>query len=147
MKKMILPVVMLAIVVFSAPVYAIDIDVSTLELSELLELRQTIETEVMMRLSGGASSINPGAYVTGKDIKAGQYNITCTSDYLYYAVFDDEEAYNAAVVSQNIEGSTIVYSCGSGETFFVGLEDGKVLLISDGSGVVTEASQSTWAVE
>ena len=77
--------------------FASAIDLSTMTLDELVELRKNVDTEIENRiaeLSATHTLIYPSIYVVGKDIKAGEYIFTNnTDDYSQFNWWETEESY------------------------------------------------------
>ena len=71
-----------ALLFFIAPAFA-DVDLSSISLEELIELRQQINLELWNRTQIKSVTVPPGVYVIGKDIPAGHWSITTEKGNLY----------------------------------------------------------------
>ena len=90
--------------------------------------------------------IYSGIYIVGEDIDAGNYNITCTSDYLTIALFENQSAYLDYQKSNRFsfgdESDAIqayAYSTDfsyKNNTTFINLKDGTILMIEYGDGEI-----------
>ena len=98
------------------------------------------------------ASICTGVYFVGKDIVAASYNLTCvkTDVYMEFIIFNDPENYynyhrasrftngeEEDAVQQNALQRAYIYE---GDTSFVDLQEGNVLLIKHGSGIMETVS-------
>jgi len=127
-KAFVLFLSMVLSVLFLAPtVLAEGNDLASTSLDDLLVLRQNIESEITARLASDASTIYPGVYYVGKDIKEGSFVITTTQDYTTIDVFSNEENF-AAYTSMLSEGFA-----DAGGSVYIRLEIGMVLSISGGN--------------
>ena len=71
--KKIIASIMLSAVIFETPVLAADIDLSSLSVEELVDLKYQIDDELYEKQ--GYLDLNEGYYVVGKDIAPGEYTI------------------------------------------------------------------------
>ena len=83
-----------------------------------------------------------GVYVAGKSIKSGSYVVLSNEQYdgVEIAVFENEENYKKALAEKN--DSLIVFEdyLSEGESAFVKLEDGMVLIVKD-TAIVKKADE------
>lgn len=154
--KRILSLALGILMLFSVSAIGEEIDTSSMSLDELVSLRTQIQNEITNRLFASSSVINSGVYLVGKDIKAGQYEI----DYekaqvcLKVALFKNETRYESyrrfSNASNEIERDMLTkYSLSvqyvyEGGSCYVGLEDGMVMTVSGGSGILNEI-KPVWA--
>ena len=68
-----------AMLLFITPVLAEGIDLDSLTLDELVELRSLINDEINTRLAETSSVFYPFDYIVGTDIPAGRYIITVST--------------------------------------------------------------------
>lgn len=106
----------------------VDIDVSSLTIEELLELRKMVSTELNMRLQVTDDVFYPYDYIVGEHIPAGGYLVTCvevTGDYDYGTIAawaEGESNWNCYVVEYPE----------AGDTYCIILEEGDTLRLNDG---------------
>lgn len=94
--------VLLTMLMLAVPAIAEELDLSAMSTDELIVLRDQVTSELKNRSVFDADEINEGVYVTGRDIKSGTYEFTCTSiregSNEYYGaaimVFPDEDSFN-----------------------------------------------------
>lgn len=145
MKKII--ALMLAMLFLSIPVMAEEIDISDLDLNELLALHErldsAIQDEIMCKLD--ENSIFQGVYTVGRDIIPGYYLFTCIEDRhdegnfdFFYEIYESQEAYDK-------NKRTKFDRFNVGESTQLDLQDGMVLRIVNGTANVQQASKPAWA--
>lgn len=99
MKKLI--ALFLSVVLFAFPVFAADLDLSSLSDEELLAISSAVQAELKSRNISEENCIKKGAYVVGTDIAAGSYVLTGTlegeeyTDVYVYASMDDYHEYHS----------------------------------------------------
>lgn len=154
MKKLFLLILTMAMLL-SIPVYADEIDLDVLSNDELVLLRSQVQAELNSRGFDTDSMIYPGVYVTGQDIKAGQYICLCV-DAKYnmnIIIFETEDTYDAyfkttrstmgeefRAIEMNAKSYQQIYE---GDTAVINLRDGMVLMIEYGTGRL-DINKSTW---
>lgn len=132
----------LAIGLVSVPIVAESpsVDLSAMTLDELVKLRDRVNLEIDLRVSGTDSTIGRGKYVVGDMIAGGIYEFIPTeveymsgNSYCKLHVTNpntDEEITSAEYIPM---GTPVIFS----------LHDGDVLEISGGSGILKKADK-TW---
>lgn len=134
---------------FCAVASAEDLDLSSMNLDELVELHKLLDAEIDARIGGKPSLIAGGVYTAGKTIKSGMYAITCSDVYnedgMTIKMFTSQSAY---MLYQNDTSSDyyvhLSLTLQKGQTMSVSLSDGMVLVIDGGVGMA-EAFMPTWA--
>lgn len=120
---------------------AADIDLSAMSLDELSELHKAVDAEIDVRIGCDQSTLPAGIYAVGEGIKAGKYNLFTSEEHygITVATFASMEKYEQAMAEQ--DESLIMFQCylSQGDTVFVQLEDGMVLLVSD-TALIEEAN-------
>ena len=141
--KRLFAIVVAAMMLFSIPTFAADLDLSSMSTEELVELQDKIKAELDSRgYSANDSTISEGTYRAGIDIKTGSFKVTATKVTGYFFVvtlYADQESYdNGKPINNN--GNDGFLSEGDEATFT--LTDGMILVISGGSGSIEETSPS-----
>ena len=106
----------------------VDIDVSSLTIEELLELRKLVSTEINMRLQVTEDVFYPYDYIVGEHIPAGSYIVTCVE------VMGD---YDYGTIAAWAEGESnwicyVVEYPEAGGTSFIILKEGDTLRLTNG---------------
>lgn len=142
MKRLVsvLLVCLLAVCV-AAPVCAdgetAAIDLEAMSLEELLELHEAVEAAISAKNGSVPSPIYMGIYVAGDSIAVGKYTITCPDDGKSFMIttFKDQATYEKAAAEQDASLATFQCSVGIGETVFVQIDEGSVLIVA-GEGII-----------
>lgn len=135
MKKLFVSIVLCS-ALFVTPVRAADIDLSSMTLEELEDLKNQVEAEIIAK--GGGEIIGAGLYEAGKDIKAEDYQL-----------ISDEEKGSTIILFPSKEAADsdsqyIVYeSISGGEEITISLKDGYVLYL-DGSLFIKQLEKPSW---
>ena len=139
MKKMLSLV--LAIGLASIPVVAESpsVDLSAMTLDELVELRDRVNLEIDLRVSGPDSTIGRGTYIAGDMIAAGIYEFIPTE--VEFRGYSYCSLYVMDGTSDEIITSASSIPVGGGVIFK--LREGDILKISEGSGILKKADK-TW---
>jgi hypothetical protein len=116
---------------------ATAIDLEAMSLEELLELHEAVEAAISAKNGSVPSPIYKGIYVAGDSITVGKYTITCPDDGQSFqiATFADQETYEKAFAEQDESLASFQSYVNVGETVFVQVDEGAVLLVS-GEGVI-----------
>ena len=140
MKKIIVAIVVMILLSVSAVAIGenIGLDLSTYTLDELLEIRDSINSEINERLVGTSSEeMYQGEYVVGVHIKSGAYLLGGASDNDYFSFF----LYNDEVEGEIICNESLSY----GDQYYIELTDGMMLEVYSGKGTVTQWAKPSWA--
>lgn len=73
-----------------------DIDLASMDVAALIELRNSINAELSSRPEASPFRLNPGIYIAGEDIKAGKYYVAAEAPSTYTAkimIYADKQAY------------------------------------------------------
>lgn len=130
-------IMVVILVMLTSTVLAGGIDLSTLTLDELVNLRNNINTEIYIRGEGEDSEIFTGTYIVGVDILQGTYAVKCltpelSSNMINVIVYDkDDDQVSWVDIHLGREG-------------FVSLKDGQTLKLCYGGGTIREVHPS-WA--
>ena len=153
--KMIL--VIIAVLAITIPSFAsgsFSIDLKSLSLDELVELRNEINDEIIDRVSSNDNTIYSGVYVVGEDIKSSQYMYTATGhsrigvfeSYENYKNFvaGGKDAFTVGEVENLYRENTLffIYLYKEGDTTVLNLHEGNVVYIYDNPGILTPMSPS-----
>ena len=136
--KRFLALLMIGIMAFSMTVYAADIDVTSLSLDELVELRDKVLLEIQDRTAAETSMINAGVYEAGVTIKEGVYTLTVPEDGKgRIEIFDNiEDAHGI--------NSTEIQNLDPGESFDAVMIKPAVMKL-EGTFIITEKNAS-WMI-
>lgn len=140
MKKFI--AMALALMCLAVPAMAEEIDLSSMNLTELLKLHEQLDASIQEQFdcSLDGNSLYQGIYVVGKDIKAGRYLLTSVSKtYFMCHLYEDmphKEAHDGG------QHETII---SIGDTLQLKLEDGMVLVVDQGAASVKPVPEAEWA--
>lgn len=127
MKKILAAFVVLTLLCFTHA-YAEPLDVASMTLDELVELRRQVTAEINERLAGSDGVFYPFDYVVGKQIPAGRYLVTCVE------ILNGESYGTVAVWAEgqsNWNCHIIEYMRNSGRIVFIELVEGDTLRIAD----------------
>lgn len=134
MKK--IAIVFLSLMIMVSMAQA-EVDLTAYDTQELIELEQAIQTELSNRSDYTEANIHNGIFVAGKDIKPGTYAMRCTKPtsgiVWYISVYDSEAAYEEGNRTFTLGGTVQ-------ETIQINLEEGMVLKIDFGSGIIKPVS-------
>lgn len=154
MKKflaMILMVMLAVSISVTAMSEEAEIDLASLSLEELIELRDSATQEIYSRIgfSFEDNQIGSGYYVVGEDIKAGQYEFICTISEKDFDYGSESMEYVGTIwiisgTEENAEKLFEYYGIPVGQKIMFELEDGQMLVIGRCSGMIQEYNHS-WA--
>lgn len=132
----------------------VDIDLESMTSEELLSLKEAVMSEINSR-DDLVEIIPQGAYVTGVDIKEGDYLLTTRNDEIVYVgVFGSEDDYAQYLKwkadSENEKRPTIETDASlwtDEDSVTVRLKENNVLYISTNNAVITstEDNKPSWA--
>ena len=131
----------------SAVACAESIDLISMSLEQLIELRYLIDTRIDELIGRTPSTIAGGVYYAGQTIKPGVYVITCSEAYddqgMTIQMFDSSLNYSTYIngVTANLRYSESLQPM---QSVTISLSEGMVLLIHNGSGII-ETIQADWA--
>ena len=137
MKKFI--ALVLTLLCFSIPAFAEEVDLSGMDLAALLKLHEQLDSAIQEKFDCelDANGLYQGIYVVGKDIKAGRYLLTMTTEtYFMCHLYEDKEAHDGG------QHETLL---AVGDTLQLTLEDDMVLVIDQGAVSVKMVPKAEWA--
>ena len=138
MKKLI-SMILLTIVITIVPVYASDIDLASMETSELLDLRESINTELNNRNAFEQHSVSSGTYVVGQDISPGWYLYTNTSEkWTDVTVYENQAALDSNANTRE-DGMLMLDSLFDNGSATIHLEENNILVLH-GEGTIERTS-------
>lgn len=142
MKKVIS--LLLALLFVCTAAYAEAPDLSAMTLDELLELHKLLDTEIDARIGCEPDIMPAGVYVAGESIAAGGYVISANEDHfgITVATFANVETYEQAMAEQNEALIAFQNYLSKGDSAFVQLEEGMVLLVSETA--LIEVGNAAW---
>ena len=118
----------------------------SMSLEELLEIRRLVDTEIRTRTDSSPSVFPAGLYIGGKSIKPGAYTISANDEYygISIAMFSNTEKYEKYFADGEINDSLMSFegNLNRGDSAFVYIEEGTVLLINDTA--LIESTVATW---
>lgn len=129
--------------VLTATALASEIDLTQLNLEQLIALRS--EINILIAENGGENIIGQGTFEAGIDIKPGTYDIICSKNARHG--FINVEVYPSKADAENNENrevSQIWYKEEAPESASINLKEGNVLILS-GEGILQETSPA-WAM-
>lgn len=137
---------LLAGMLMVVPVFAETIDLSSMSLEELIQLRDSVNAAINKQqgFDFADSKIGMGYYDAGADIKPGKFELICT-----FAEIDEDygSQCNVAVVSDRGEDASVIVKFGGimpGQQISIELEEGNVLVIARGNFLI-QSSEHSWA--
>lgn len=138
--------ILIACMLLTIPAFAETVDLSSMSLNELIQLRDAVNAAINEQLDFyfSDSKIGMGYYDVGVDIKPGKYDLICT-----YAetVEDRGSRCMVAVLSSRAEDADALeefYYITSGQQISVELVEGNVLVIARGNFLI-QNSEHSWA--
>ena len=153
MKKflaMILMVMFAVSISITAMSEEVEIDLTSLSLEELIELRDSAAQEICSRIgfSFEDNQIGSGYYLVGEDIKAGQYEFICTTSESRKQISTGEIEYIGQIwilSSGEEETAEELFSYANipiGQKIMIKLEDGQMFVIGRCGGMIQEYNHS-----
>lgn len=140
MKKIIcLFLVFVMVLSFSGTIFAAGIDLDSMSIEELVELRDNVINKLNELLNPVNDVIGVGTYLVGRDIKEGVFAITVREDESgSYKIFETPEKHEAGeyFAWENVWGNDVVT---------VNLKEGMVFCILGWSGSIVEEVKPSWA--
>ena len=124
-RRMICFFMMVFLIFSTVNAYAMEedaIDVSSMSLEELLQLKEEVDNEIIKRGEGNFVFLPSGRYVAGRDIAPGMYTISCykTGDNGFviitvFAVGETADSYDAAYREYKIKEQAYQDAINAGE--------------------------------
>lgn len=145
MKKLIAGL-LIACTLFTTSAYASSVDIDSMTMDELIELRDAITKKINSSYGEDAETIYHGRYIVGKTIKPGQYilvfykDATVNKSYTSGEVMiaEDTESYdNRDYISDNFFDF--------GEECYVDLKDGMVMFLNYAPAIIRPVEKPSWA--
>ena len=142
MKRIIVGILIMALF-FQVSVYAEDFDLSSMEIDQLLKLRDEITVELNNKGYDELGIINEGVYAVGVDIKEGTYTFTSVDeDWAGIYIFESKENYDEA---NGNRGYADKYAeLDKYDTSTVSLLAGMYVMVK-GQGVLEATEKPSWA--
>lgn len=138
MKKLVASI-LLSSMLIATTVYASDIDLTKMETSELLDLRESINTELNNRGAFEKHSVSSGTYVTGQDISPGWYLYTNTSEkWTDVTVYENQAALDSNANTRE-DGMLMLDSLFDDGSATIHLEENNILVLH-GEGTIERTS-------
>lgn len=140
MKKFI--ALVLTLLCFSIPAFAEEVDLSGMDLAALLKLHEQLDSAIREKFDCelDANGLYQGIYVVGKDIKAGRYLLTMTTETYFMCHLYEDMTHKEAHDGGQHETLLAV-----GDTLQLMLEDDMVLVIDQGAVSVKMVPKAEWA--
>ena len=140
MKKFI--ALVLTLLCFSIPAFAEEVDLSGMDLAALLKLHEQLDSAIQEKFDCelDANGFYQGIYVVGKDIKAGRYLLTMTTETYFMCHLYEDMTHKEAHDGGQHETLLAV-----GDTLQLTLEDDMVLVIDQGAVSVKMVPKAEWA--
>lgn len=145
MKKLIAGL-LIACTLFTTSVCAASVDIDSMTMDELIELRDAITNKINSGYGEGAETIYHGHYVVGETIKPGQYVL------VFYKDTTVNKNYTAGevVISENTESFNnrdyiSDHFFDFGEECYVDLKDGMVMFLNYAPAVIRPVEKPSWA--
>ena len=140
MKKFI--ALVLTLLCFSIPAFAEEVDLSGMDLAALLKLHEQLDSAIQEKFDCelDANGLYQGIYVVGKDIKAGRYLLTMTTETYFMCHLYEDMTHKEAHDGGQHETLLAV-----GDTLQLTLEDDMVLVIDQGAVSVKMVPKAEWA--
>lgn len=149
--------VLCVLIMSVSSVYAADINLEGLSVEELVQLKDEINEKIAEL--GGNNVIPSGNYLVGKDIRPGKFQLTITKDCKNSSIHDNEgymdldvwptlEDYQQNNYKSKLSGAELYYDFSTdtpGTPFLVNLEEGNYLVIWNGSAIIDEITDASWA--
>lgn len=144
MRKMICLFLTILLLTTGSALAELSIDLAALTIDELVELHRLLDAELDKRIACEPSVFPAGLYIGGESIKPGSYIISGNDTYygITVAVFSSVEIYKQAFAEQNEALATFQSYLSDGDTAFVHIDEGTVLLVSDTA--LIEAATTFW---
>ena len=143
--------ILIVCILLTIPALAETVDLSSMSLEELIQLRDAVNTAINEQLDFGFddSKIGMGYYDVGVDIKPGKYDLICIfAEMEHFSVNDTDQSQCMVVVasdrSDNAEAISEFYYITVGQQISVELEEGNVLVIARGNFLI-QNSEHSWA--
>ena len=142
MKKIVSLLVGLLLICTAA--YAEAPDLAAMSLEELVQLHNAVDAEIDARIGCEPSTIPAGIYVGGESMKAGSYTISTNDEHygINVATFESMELYEQAMAEENESLILFQNYLSKGDSAFVQIKDGMVLLVS--STAIFETAKADW---
>ena len=132
------------IMISFAAIAIAEVDLSTMTYSELNDLRGKINDEIATRTETGEANFFAGVYVVGKDIKQGQYSLSCTRHTRFgmrIGMFESMDRYYDYCKTNKSDNDLSEHTLSmeiikTGDVYHLSLKEGDILLIERGDGFV-----------
>ena len=140
MKKFI--ALVLTLLCFSIPAFAEEVDLSGMDLAALLKLHEQLDSAIQEKFDCelDVNGLYQGIYVVGKDIKAGRYLLTMTTETYFMC-----HLYEDMIHKEAHDGGQHETLLAVGDTLQLTLEDDMVLVIDQGAVSVKMVPKAEWA--
>lgn len=136
MKKILAALMMC--ILLAVPAFAETVDLSSMSLDELIQLRDAVQNEISARIGSDSMAIASGKYIVGTDIKAGYYLLVVDSVVVKYV--------DLSLVWLDESRDDVWEQLREGETYYLKLEDGMKLVLENVASAHLEAiAAPEWA--
>ena len=137
MRKRIGAALLCCTMAYAAPVMAAEtVDLSSMTLEELQELRESLDAEILAK--GGGEVIGAGLYEAGVDIIPGTFTFTAGDDSANIIVYETKE-------EEENDGNYVIWEFAEeGEKVSVSLKGGNTLYLSNGLYIKVENTTPSW---
>lgn len=113
----------IAVSLLAAPVSAADLDLSSMSIDELVELRKSVDAEIQAKVHEDDYMIPMGEYKAGEDILSGKFLFTATeSGYIFG--YENEEA-------RDKDDPTWIHDFKAGDQEYLELKEGTIIRFTD----------------
>lgn len=120
------------------PAMAENVDISSMSLEELFQLKTSIQEEITARIGKNPMNIASGKYIVGTDIKAGYYILVVDSVAVKYV--------DLSLIWLDESRDDVWEQLREGESYYLHLEDGMKMVLENVSSAHLEAiSAPEWA--
>lgn len=130
-------VLTLALLLFAVPAVGEELDLSGMELGELVSLRERADAEITSRIGFSDEQIGSGYYIVGEDIKPGKYELICTlPDIIENSDGTNRSRCGLVVAASKADDAEALFDYGAislGQQILITLEEGNVLAIVRGN--------------
>lgn len=122
----------------TTPAFAETVDLSSMSLDELIQLRDAVQNEIFARIGSDPMTIASGKYIVGTDIKAGYYLLVIDSVAVKYV--------DLSLIWLDESHDDVWEQLREGETYYLKLEDGMKLTLENVASAHLEAiAAPEWA--
>lgn len=130
--------ILLICLLLVVPAFAETVDLSSMSLEELIQLRDAAQNEISARIGSDPMTIASGKYIVGTDIKAGYYLLVVDSVAVKYV--------DLSLVWLDESHDDVWEQLRECETYYLKLEDGMTMTLENVASAHLEAiAAPEWA--